>query len=244
MLKKLLSSTIEGAYNIADRAHTGRLRRFYKDQSIDLVIDIGSHKGEFINLVIPSKEIPIYSFEPQAQVREKLLSNTADANVLEYFDCALSNYTGEVDLYLNNLTSTTSLNASSSNSSWIKLKTFLLGGSLYQGKQKVRVEKLDDILFDKLDKNANVLIKIDVEGAEAEVLQGAQKILEYCNVVFVQTERANYDIYDGADGEASGKESVASILKSYGLRQSKAFLFPLLNFTDVIYSRADDGQSH
>ena len=36
-----------------------------------------------------------------------------------------------------------------------------------------------------------ILLKIDVEGGEAEVLEGSQEILKKCNVVLVQIESSN-----------------------------------------------------
>ena len=71
MSRKFLSFLVENIYNFFDLFHTWRLRKFYSEKDFDLVIDVGSHKGEFINRVI-NKYIPIYSFEPQRQVRKSL----------------------------------------------------------------------------------------------------------------------------------------------------------------------------
>ena len=102
MTKRKLSYFVEILLNVADKWHTKRIRKFYGNQSIDLVIDVGSHKGEFIDLIVDDN-IPIFSFEPQSSVREKLVENTKSKNVIEYFDCALSTYEGNVEIYLNEL---------------------------------------------------------------------------------------------------------------------------------------------
>lgn len=231
MTNSLLSSFIESLYNYSDYSHEKRLKNFYSKKNFDIVIDIGSHKGEFINSVIDDAT-PIYSFEPQTSVRNLLIQNTSNKNVKEYFDTALSDFNGEIDLLINNLSSTSSIKKSNPNSLWMKLKKFLLGGNLVAGKEKVNVSKLDDILLKRLDPKDSILMKIDVEGAEAEVLKGAEKILKTCNVRYVQLESANYKVYSNIE-----EQSPIEIVQNHGFKIEKKFLFPLLNFTDIVFSK-------
>jgi FkbM family methyltransferase len=232
MSNSLLSSIIETLYNSSDYFHEKRLKKFYSKKEIDIVIDVGSHKGEFINNVIDDIT-PIYSFEPQTSVRNSLIKSTSNKNVKEYFDTALSDFNGEIDLILNNLSSTSSIKKSNPNSLWMKIKKFLLGGEIIAGKEKIKVSKLDDVLLERLSSKDRILIKIDVEGAEAEVLKGAEKILKSCNVAYVQLESANYNIYTNIDNK-----SPIHILQNHGFRIEKKFLFPLLNFTDIVLSKS------
>ena len=148
---------------------------FYKSKDIDAIIDIGSHKGEFITKVVRNKNVPIFSFEPQNKVRSDLKQNTESFNVKEYYDFAVSDFNGEMDLCLNSLSSTTSLLRSNEDSSWIKFKKFILGNTLYEGVQKTKVYELDSVLHDKLNEFRCILLKIDVEGGEANVLRGPKK---------------------------------------------------------------------
>ena len=74
------------------------------------------------------------------------------------------------------------------------------------------------------------MLKIDVEGAEAEVLEGSQEILRKCNVVLVQIESSNYKIY-------KNNLNPERILQKYGFKLEKKFIFPLRNFTDLVFSR-------
>ena len=87
----ILSYIVENIYNFFDSFHSRRLRKFYSKRNFDLVIDVGSHKGEFIYKVI-NKRIPIYSFEPQSKVRDYLKKNTLNNNVIKYYEYAISNY--------------------------------------------------------------------------------------------------------------------------------------------------------
>ena len=71
----------------------------------------------------------------------------------------------------------------------------LLSTSLYSemdGKKCDGVSREIDIieldsLIDEIRHYKNVILKIDVQGGELDALEGAQKILEYCDVVIVET---------------------------------------------------------
>ena len=62
-MKNMLASIIEKVINFFDLFHQNRIKSFYQAHNLDLVIDVGSHKGEFINTVL-DRNIPIFSFEP------------------------------------------------------------------------------------------------------------------------------------------------------------------------------------
>ena len=230
MFKGVLSNLVEKIYNFAD-FHTSRIKNFYNKLDYDLVIDVGSHKGEFINLVIDDKT-PVYSFEPQSSVRGALLANTKSKNVLNYFDCALSDSSGKIDLIINNLSSTSSIKKSNSDSLWIKLKTLLLGGELYHGKETVDVKTLDEVFIDRLDKNSKILIKIDVEGAEEKSCWEVENYFK--NLMFVMF-KLNQQIIKSMIKTL--QKSPKQILEDYGFEIEKKFIFPLLNFTDLVFSR-------
>ena len=224
----ILSYIVENIYNFFDSFHSRRLRKFYSKRNFDLVIDVGSHKGEFIYKVI-NKRIPIYSFEPQSKVRDYLKKNTLNNNVIKYYEYAISNYEGFIDLYINNLSSTTTTKKTKSSSKWIKFKNFILGGKVSSDIETVKVSTLDKILFDKLG-SKKILLKIDVEGGETEVLQGSENILRKRNVVLVQIESSNYKIYKNIFNHEK-------LLLNYGFQLKKKFLFPLMNFTDIVFTR-------
>ena len=228
MNKKVLSFIIEKIYNFFDIFHTWRLKKFYNKKDFDLVIDVGSHKGEFIKKVI-NKKIPIFSFEPQRQVRKYLKKNTSKNNVVAYYEYAVSNYEGTIDLYINNMSSTSTTKTTRSSSNWVKFKNYILGGKPSSIIDRVNVTTLDKLLFEKLG-SKKILLKIDVEGAEAEVLQGSENILKKCNVVLVQLESSNYKIYKNS-------LSPEKLLLDNGFKIEKKFIFPLLNFEDVVYKK-------
>ena len=224
-----IGAVVEVIYNFFDKYHSKRLNSFYKDKPIDALVDVGSHKGEFIIKVIGDKSLPIFSFEPQRSVRKELQINTKCYNIKSYYDFAVSDFNGEIDLYLNTLSSTSSVFQSDESSLWMRFKKNLLGGNLYSGVQKTKSVTLDEIMLDSLCEFKCVLLKIDVEGAELAVLKGARKLIESNNIAFIQIESANYNIYD----EKNNADPI-SYLNELGYSVDKRFLFPLMNFTDVI----------
>jgi FkbM family methyltransferase len=88
---------------------------------------------------------------------------------------ALSNNNKIRNLKINKISSTSTFSEIDDLSLWYKIKSFIIGGSpkssfIYE--EKVNVMKLDD--FCNNHKISNIdLLKIDTEGHEKEVLEGA-----------------------------------------------------------------------
>lgn len=227
----MLSSIIEKLINLIDSLHQNRIKRFYEAYNLDLVIDVGSHKGEFINSVL-DRNIPIFSFEPNPYVRNLLKKNTNSFNIIKYFDYAVSDKADNINFFINNLSSTSSLLVPNDKSFWIKFKKFILGSQeLIKETIVIKSVDLDSVLLDKIDNYNNALLKIDIEGAEGRALKGAVKILNSKKIKFIQIEKAAFDIY---------KENIYdphAILNELGFKPLKKFRFPLLNFSDVVYSK-------
>ena len=124
-------------YNFVDLLHTYRIRSFFSECPIDLVIDVGSHKGEFMTSIFPDRNVEMISFEPQASVRNKLIENTQHLKIIEYYSCAVSDRVGHIQLHLNNLSSTSSNKRSAEENLWMQIKRVLLGGKLEVGTTEV-----------------------------------------------------------------------------------------------------------
>ncbi|MEK8131743.1 FkbM family methyltransferase [Paenibacillus filicis] len=126
-----------------------------------VVIDIGANLGNhsvFFGTVCGSH---VYSFEPQEETFNLLKSNI-ELNKLEEsviaYNIALGANQGKGHIMIED-----ELNKG-------------LARVIHQENGSVQIESLDSILYEKLDRVD--LIKLDVEGMEMDVLQGAHEILE------------------------------------------------------------------
>jgi len=137
---------------------------FIKFKKNDYVIDCGANIGELYLAIknISKENINYIAFEPSPNEFKCLKLNVRDQ---KYFQMALSNKSEKKKFYISSEEADNSLIKPKYFSNFVNLKT----------------ERLDNIISDKSIK----LLKIDAEGAEIEVLQGCEKILnkiEYISI--------------------------------------------------------------
>ncbi len=134
----------------------------------DVALDVGANIGYFTLLFakLVGNRGKVFAFEPEPSNFEILKKNVKRNNYLnvELEQAAVADYNGMTKLFLSHV-------AAGGHS--VIAKKFLRGGNI-----SVKVTKLDDYfkgndLFNKIS-----FVKIDVEGAEFEVLKGMKKILE------------------------------------------------------------------
>ena len=129
----------------------------------ETVIDCGANVGElYISLIQNNIESNYIGFEPDP-VTFKSLEKNLNNHTAQIFDCALSNENEYKDLYLDTDGADTSL--------------------IYFGSDKkvnIKVKTLDSFNIKEVK-----LLKIEAEGAELEVLQGAKKTLKNTEYVTV-----------------------------------------------------------
>lgn len=147
-------------------------------------IDVGTHKGEILDLFL--KQCPggiHFGFEPIPALFETLQKKYAGRSNCRLFQLALSNQK-----------STTSFNYVLSNPAYSGIKK-----RVYDRKQEkdqlitVQTDRLDNVIPDGLPVR---LIKIDVEGGEMDVLEGAEKVLSgFKPLVIFECGLGGSDIY-------------------------------------------------
>ena len=137
----------------------------WKDETFDLIIDVGAHVGIF-TLKASKKGEKVLAFEPHP-INYLLLVKNIELNTLSNvltFKLAISDRAGIVDLYEGRFSGSASLKA--------------LPGRRKAG-IKVKCDTLDNIVGQmNLDlSDMSVFLKVDVEGSEMEVLRGASYVL-------------------------------------------------------------------
>jgi len=163
-----------------------------------IIFDIGAHEGQ--SILFFSKLFPdafIYSFEPDPDTF-KILSNITSEN-LKLENIALSDKTGETSFYKNSISHTNSLfkvnhnskdSISISNAKSENNETFFNG---LNQEIKVKTSTLDFYISSNNIKTID-LLKIDVQGAEVNVLNGAFSSLQKTKCVIL--EISFYDYYE------------------------------------------------
>ena len=176
-----MEKTITFLINFIDRYyHQKKIYNFLKNFKIKIVFDVRAHKGEFLKLI---KKIgnfeKIYSFEPQKKIYQNLNLLSVE-NKIFCFNLALGNNNETRNLKINKKSSTSTFSEIDDLSLWYKIKSFIVAASpkssfIYE--EKVNVMKLDDFCNDHKISNID-LLKIDTEGHEKEVLEGALNLIK------------------------------------------------------------------
>ena len=157
-----------------------KIKKFFRKlflNKISIVVDVGSHKGEYIfNIIKNFTYDKIYSFEPNPKIFKILENKLSKKNNIELFKVGVGNEEGKVILNSNLESSSTSINNLNTSSKYFKKKYLLLNplkNKLVSKPIEIQVIKLSN--FIKSNKiNSIDLLKIDTEGYEFKVIQGLE----------------------------------------------------------------------
>jgi FkbM family methyltransferase len=149
------------------------------------VLHIGAHHGQEYTEYNANGIENVIFFEPIVSNYKRLL-DVVPCGVKTY-NLALGNQTGEVDMYVETANGGMSCSV-------LEPGTHLMTYPqiIFDRKEKVKIDKLDNILFDRSIYN---MINIDVQGYELEVFKGAVKTLEFIDLIY--TEVNTEEVYKG-----------------------------------------------
>lgn len=207
--------------------HHKRIIKFLSNYNIDLIIDVGSHKGEFLKNTIPHILFKkAYTFEPQIAVFDILKNNLINDNRILNNNLGISDINGKKILTIDKLTSTSSMSELNKDSFFLKLKNFLLRQKNKKETYEVKTSTIDNYFKDFDLKNS--LLKIDEEGHELKVLRGAKNTVKEVN--FILIENQFMDIY-----KDNKIKECDDFLKRNQFDLIKKFIFPSFHFEDRLY---------
>ncbi len=161
------------------------LNKKFKNNNISILIDVGSHKGEYINSIKKKFKIQtIYGFEPNPDIFKILKNNTLDKNI-NIFNYGISDENGKINFYKNLETSSSSINKLNKDSKYYKKKYFLL--NFFNSKEVETRIDIDVIRLDDFIKSKKIyiidLVKIDTEGFEFKVLKSLGEKIQNVKIV-------------------------------------------------------------
>jgi len=158
---------------------------------VDLVLDVGANRGQFASQIRQGGYSGnIVSFEPLSEAHGNLSqASGGDARWKVYPRCALGDHDGEVEINIagNSL--------SSSILPMLETHRSAAPESIYQGKEVVPVKTIDSVTKSYLKKSHAPFLKIDTQGFEWQVLDGARETLPQIRGVLL--ELSLVPLYDG-----------------------------------------------
>ena len=148
--KKLKINFWENVFNILDYYHQNRIINFLKPLHIDKVLDVGSHKGEFLSYILSLSYKKIYCFEPQKKIFKILYKNFKNKKNVQLFNLGLADKNSKIIFYENKLTSTSTFSRSK-NTPFSKIKNLISNSkNSYIDKYPINVRTLDEIFINKI----------------------------------------------------------------------------------------------
>ncbi len=157
---------------------------------IDLVLDVGANRGQTArSLRAQGYSGPIVSFEPQSAAHAHLVELAAgDDNWVVAPRVALGARAGQATIHL------AGNSVSSSLLPMADVHLHAAPESAYVGSETVDVARLDDFT-DLIGDHRRILLKMDTQGFEAEVIDGATAVMD--RVVGLQVELNLATLYEG-----------------------------------------------
>jgi len=192
-----------------NKGTNGILRRkaILEKYSVDLIIDVGANTGIFGREVRKSGyNGRIASFEPIVNAFEKLARSAKNDANWKIYNFALGNQNGKQVI---------NISANSHSSSILEIldtHTNAEATASYIGKQEIQICTLDSIFHDIKGTAKEIFLKIDTQGFELSVLQGAMDSLK--EISTIQLELSLQPLYS----EQPLYNDLMSFLFSYGYK--------------------------
>lgn len=184
MIKQKILLSIKRVANYAGydiKIYHPNYTNLIKKYQFRTVFDIGANNGQFakdIHEKLP--EARIYSFEPLKDCYDDLVKNMRGVKNFTAFNFALGATNGVQEIYRSSFSPSSSLRPMET------LHKELYPKSAKETIEKIHIKQLDDILNEiKIEKP--LLIKIDVQGYEDKVIEGASNALSFATMVLSET---------------------------------------------------------
>lgn len=179
-------------YNLTKYSPNQQYQMLMKYYGINKVIDIGANEGQFAKFIRNSGfKGELHSFEPLDEAFGKLSKLASKDKNWKIYQMAVGDSCGETEINVSeNSVSSSILDM---NASHLELAP----QSRYTKKQKIKIVTLDSLKSTLELNKGNIFLKVDTQGFEKNVLQGAENVLDYFHTI--QLELSLVPLYNGEE---------------------------------------------
>ncbi|BAV07192.1 methyltransferase, FkbM family [Filimonas lacunae] len=154
--------------------------KWLQDQQFKSIVDIGSNEGQFLEKArILFPEATIHAFEPLPGAFQKLQSNFSTDKNIRFYNLGLGDTKGQLEFHQNEYTPS---------SSFLSMEATHHANFDYAvdtQKITVDIDLLDNVLGNG-QLSQPLLVKIDVQGFEDKVINGATRVLAQASMVICE----------------------------------------------------------
>lgn len=179
----------------------------FKEHEINLIFDIGANVGQYAQKIRRlGYKGKIVSFEPLPDAFQILKNNAANDPHWQVVQTAIGNFNGESKINI------AQNSYSSSILDILPVHIESAPESKYIATTKVNVQKLDDIIDLYYTDSSRLFVKIDTQGFEKQVLEGALKSLN--KIKGFQMELSLLTLYENE----TLMQDMIDLLRTYGYK--------------------------
>ncbi len=195
MLKGFITKQIrKRGYEITKPGYSDKasvtIRKILRHFKINHIIDVGANEGQYAqNMRRLGFDGHISSFEPLSHVFKMLMANSAADDKWSVYNLALGDNDAHQEINVSQNT------VSSSFLEMLPEHVKQEPDSVVVSKQKISVKRTDTIWNEHGFNSFEVFLKLDVQGYEKKVLEGAVESLKH--IKLVQLEMALVPLYSG-----------------------------------------------
>ena len=165
-----------------------RRQKLIKFMNINKILDIGANVGNYgIELRKYGYNGKIYSFEPINEIFDKLNEKVSTDKDWFTYNFALGDINTLSEINISQVSDTSSI------LELLPEQIKNAPSSIYVRKEKIQIKKLDSIFDNITCDEDRVMIKIDTQGFERKVLEGANEILHKISII--QLELSFIELY-------------------------------------------------
>jgi len=230
-------------FKSVDYADFDRITKILQDTEEPIIFDVGANTGQ--SILRYKKQFPnsiIHSFEPDKKEVEKLIVKYKNDNSVVLNNVAVGEKPGSLEFNISASSGYSSFQKLIPNTTWLKKRSKTIGIE----SEKFTTETINSkiITLDDYCSKNNItkidILKIDTQGYEDKVLEGAIELLKYNKIKIIQLELIFSEIYENPPNIYDvEKFLIPNKYKLFGISNGGSLISHYIYTSDLIYVSFD-----